>query len=68
MNIRSVIVFGRMHIVEDEETKRKICTDLSLKFTDDEEYLKQEFKKFFSQVCCLELVPEYITGKLVNES
>ena len=68
LNIRSVIIFGRMHIVEDEEEKREICTNLCRKFTDDEAYLEKELKNAFPRVCCLELVPEHMTGKLVNES
>ena len=68
LNIRSVIIFGRMHIVEDTEKKREICTNLCRKFTDDEAYLEKELKNAFPRVCCLELVPEHMTGKLVNES
>ena len=68
LNIRSVIIFGRMHIVEDVEKKREICTNLCRKFTDDEAYLEKELKNAFPRVCCLELVPVHMTGKLVNES
>ena len=62
------MVFGRIHIVEDEAKKKEICTNLCRKFTDDEEYLQKELENAFSRVCCLELIPEHITGKLVNES
>ncbi len=68
LNIRSVVVFGRIHIVEEEAKKKEICTNLCRKFTDDEEYLQKELKNAFSRVCCLELVPEHMTGKMVNES
>ena len=68
LNINSVIVFGRIHIVEDEEKKREICTNLCRRFTDDEEYLEKEMKNAFPRVCCLELEIEHMTGKLVNES
>ena len=68
LNIRSVIVFGRIHIVETEEKKQEICTALVRKFTDDEVYLQKELANAFPRVCCLELVPEHMTGKLVNES
>ncbi len=50
--INSVIVFGRMNIVEDEEKKREICTNICHKFTDDEEYLKKEMDNAFPRVCC----------------
>ncbi|MCR5774067.1 MAG: pyridoxamine 5'-phosphate oxidase family protein [Lachnospiraceae bacterium] len=67
LNITSVIIFGRIHQVEDEDTARKICTELVKKFTDDEEYLRKELDNAFSRVQCLVLEPEHMTGKLVNE-
>ncbi len=68
LNITSVIVFGRMRVVKEEEKMRRICTELTRKFTDDEEYLAQEMKTSFPGVLCLQLVPEHMTGKLVNEA
>lgn len=68
LNINSVVVFGRMHIVEDEDKKWEICTNLVRKFTDDEEYLHKELTNAFPRVCCMELTIEHMTGKLVNES
>ena len=68
LNINSVIVFGRIKLVEDEDIAIKICTNLIKKFTDDEEYLQKELKNALPRVQCLELIPEHMTGKLVNES
>ncbi len=68
LNIRSVIVFGRICVVTDEEKKKEICTNLCRKFTEDEAYLKREMKNAFPRVCCLELSIDHMTGKLVNES
>ena len=68
LNITSVITFGRIRLVEDEDTARKICTELFKKFTDDEDYLEKELQNAFPRVQCLELIPEQMTGKLVNES
>ena len=68
LNIRSVIVFGRISLVEDEELARRICTELTRKFTDDEEYLAKELRNAFPRVQCLAITPEHMTGKLVNES
>lgn len=68
LNIKSVVVFGRIRVVEDEAKKREICTNLVRKFTDDEEYLQKELTNAFSRVNCLELTIEHMTGKLVNES
>ena len=68
LNIRSVIVFGEISLVTDEDKAREICTRLVQKFTDDEEYLEKELKSALSRVQCLKLVPAHMTGKLVNES
>ena len=68
LNIRSVIVFGRMHPVADTRQAETICRCLCRKFTDDSDYIDHEIEHFLSNVLCLELTPEHITGKLVNES
>ncbi|MGN0728696.1 pyridoxamine 5'-phosphate oxidase family protein [Treponema sp.] len=68
LNFNSVIVFGKIRLVTDEELTKKICTKLVQKFTDDKEYLEQELKNALSRVQCLELEIEQMTGKLVTES
>ena len=68
LNISSVVVFGRIRLVTEEEKTREICTNLCRKFTDDEEYLQKELKNALPRVQCLELTIEHMTGKLVNES
>jgi nitroimidazol reductase NimA-like FMN-containing flavoprotein (pyridoxamine 5'-phosphate oxidase superfamily) len=68
LNIRSVIVFGQIRVVEDEDRKRQICSELCRKFTDDEAYLQRELEQALPRVNCLELKIEHMTGKLVNES
>ncbi|MBQ6376256.1 MAG: pyridoxamine 5'-phosphate oxidase family protein [Lachnospiraceae bacterium] len=68
LNIRSVIVFGRIEFVEDREKTYKISRLLSYKFTDDENYIEQELKNSGPGTLLFALVPEHMTGKLVNES
>lgn len=68
LNVKSVVVFGRISFVENEEKAIDICTKLCRKFTDDEDYLRRELENALPRVQCLELTPEHITGKLVNES
>lgn len=68
LNINSVVIFGRIREVTDEEKMREICTLLTKKFTDDDEYLQRELAGSFKNVKCLELIPEHMTGKLVNEA
>ncbi|MCR5207553.1 MAG: pyridoxamine 5'-phosphate oxidase family protein [Eubacterium sp.] len=68
LNVKSVVVFGKISVVTDEAKVKEICSELCRRFTDDEEYLKHELETAFTRVQCLELVPEHITGKLVNEA
>ena len=68
LNIRSVIVFGRIEMVEDQETIYRIARELSHKFTQDEQYIDQEISRSGPRTLMFALVPEYMTGKLVNES
>ncbi|MBQ8306421.1 MAG: pyridoxamine 5'-phosphate oxidase family protein [Blautia sp.] len=67
LNITSVVIFGRLRLVEDEEEAERICTELYRKFTDEEEKLEKELQAL-PRVQCLELTVEHMTGKLVNES
>ncbi|MBR3737934.1 MAG: pyridoxamine 5'-phosphate oxidase family protein, partial [Eubacterium sp.] len=68
LNVKSVVVFGRISLVKNTEKAKEICSDLCRKFTDDEEYLKYEIENSLKNVQCLEIEIEHITGKLVNES
>ena len=68
LNIRSVIVFGRIEFVTDEEEMTRACLAICHKFTDDEEYISDEFRRSFDHTLCYKLVPEHMTGKLVEES
>ena len=68
LHIKSVIVFGRIEFVEDRETVCRICEQLSRKFTDDEEFIRRHIEKYGPMTFMFALVPEQITGKLVNES
>lgn len=68
LNIKSVIIFGRIRLVEEQEKSLSICRELCFKFTDDEEYIQKEIENAGKRVQCLELIPEHMTGKLVKES
>ena len=68
LNIRSVIVFGRISVVKDPEKAAAICRGLARKFTDDPAYGETEIQNHLHHVLCLELTPEHITGKRVKES
>ena len=68
LNIRSVIIFGHIRIVEDEAKKVEICTNICQRFTYNEEYLKNELERGIENVQCLELTIDHMSGKLVKES
>lgn len=68
LNVKSVIVFGQVEFIEDRETTYQISRQLSYKFTQDEEYIRQAIERFGLGTLLFALVPEHITGKLVNES
>lgn len=68
LHFRSVIVFGRIEMIEDPKTIEDIVWKLSLRFTDDRKYIQDAFDRSFSGTAMFRLVPEHITGKRVNES
>ena len=68
LNIRSVIVFGRLQVVEDEAAALEFIRRLSAKFTDDTDYVEREIAQALDHTLIFTLMPEHITGKLVNEA
>ena len=68
LNIRSVIVFGRLQVVEDEAAALEFIRRLSAKFTDDTDYVEREIGQAMDHTLIFSLTPEHITGKLVNEA
>ena len=68
LNIRSVIVFGKIEFVDDQKVIKRISALLSRKFTDDHEYIEKEIETYGAATLMFALVPEYMTGKIVNEA
>lgn len=68
LNISSVIVFGRMELCEDIDTISHITTLLSHKFTNDDEYIKNEIEHYASKTLLLKLNIEHMTGKKIKEA
>ena len=66
LNIRSVIIFGRMQMVEEwsDELMVRFCK----RFTSDMAYIDSEIEHFRSNTAVLCLTIEHMTGKLVNEA
>lgn len=68
LNINSVIVFGRIQLIENIETTTDRVRALGLKYYPTAESVEDELSRALSRVQLLEMTIEHITGKLVNES
>jgi len=68
LKVKSVIVFGKMEIIDDMDKIVDITRKLSYKFTQDENYIQNEIDKYAAGTLLLQLTPEHICGKLVTES
>lgn len=60
---RSVIVFGRARILEDEEAVHHAALVFGLKYNEDEMKVEAEIKREAPALACVEITPEHITGK-----
>lgn len=62
---RSVIVFGKVFIIEDEDKKREAIEKLALKYypNDNKENRNNIINKEYNAMCMIELDIEHITGK-----
>ena len=61
---RSVIAFGRIHIIEDEEEKLAAARMLGNRYNPhQDEVLRQEIKKGFAHMLVIRMDIEHLTGK-----
>lgn len=67
LTIKSVIVFGTIEIIDNADIIADISSRLSRKFTDDEDYIRNEIECYAHETLILKLVPEHICGKRVEE-
>ncbi|MBQ8527583.1 MAG: pyridoxamine 5'-phosphate oxidase family protein [Lachnospiraceae bacterium] len=68
LHVNSVIVFGKLEVIDDMETIMDISARLSRKFTQDEEYIQKEIELYAKATLLLKLRPEHMCGKRVKES
>lgn len=68
LHIKSVIVFGRIEFVENQDAAIALTRQLSFKYTDDAAYIEDEIRKYGHELLCFRLIPEQITGKITKES
>lgn len=67
-NVKSVIVFGKIEFVDDENVMQDIVTKLSYKFIQDDDYIANEIKNHGHRTLLMKLNIEHMCGKLVNEA
>ena len=62
---RSVIVFGIIRILQDDEEKREAIEKLAVKYAPDdtEENRKSAIEREWKPLCMLEMTPQHISGK-----
>lgn len=65
----SVVVFGRAHIVEEDETRRQVLKALGAKYAPGlVEEGEQEIAGAWNRVCIVCIDVEHMTGKQANDS
>lgn len=65
---RSVIVFGKARILEDEAEKRKALVELAARYSPEQEQGRlQEIETQMNRVCLVELTIDHMTGKEARE-
>ena len=65
--VRSVVVFGRVEMIRDEEIIVPVCRALSKQFTKDDAFIEHELDRLAKGTLLLKLTPEHICGKQVEE-
>ena len=68
LNIRSVIVFGRVRIIDDPVKAIELTRRLSYKYTSDSAFIEDEIRKYGHETLVFTLIPEHITGKITREA
>ena len=68
LRFRSVIVFGRLELLDDRKRVEEITEKLCYKVTADREYIRREIEGFAEKTVLLRLTPEQICGKRIVES
>ena len=66
--VKSVVAFGKAHIIEDEEEAASASRALSGRFPTPEGYTENEIAKDLHRTLCFFIEIEHMTGKLVHEA
>lgn len=64
---KSVIVFGKAKIMENEAEIKSAMTAFGLKYNNDINAVEKEIQREWNGLCCVEIEIEHITGKQAIE-
>lgn len=64
---RSVVVFGKAEIMENEEKINSAMLSFGLKYNNDVAAVEKEIQREWNGLCCVEISIEHITGKQAIE-
>jgi len=67
-NFQSVVIFGKVEVIEDRETVYDIARKLSYRFVDDDGYIEEQIEKDGPITFMFAICPEHMTGKQVREA
>lgn len=69
---RSVILFGKARILQEDDEIYHAIKTLGLKYNEDEVTVEKEIQREWKALCCIEITIEHISGKqaieLVNKN
>ncbi len=65
---RSVVAFGRIELITDQERALEICLRLARRFNPSEQDIQDEIKRAGARVQVLAMTLEHVTGKRVHEA
>ncbi|NJP41154.1 pyridoxamine 5'-phosphate oxidase family protein [Oscillospiraceae bacterium HV4-5-C5C] len=68
LNIASVIVFGQIHFLEEEGEAENLLCQIGLKYYPSAAQAEAAAHQGLARVRLMVLEPDYMSGKLVNES
>lgn len=65
--VQSVVLFGKCHLLDYDETSAKLLKQLAMKYFPTEEIADREIEKYSNAVQLFEIVIEHMTAKQIQE-
>lgn len=64
---RSVILFGKERILQEDDEIYHAIETLGFKYNEDEVAVEKEIRKEWGSLCCVEITIEHLSGKQAIE-